>query len=43
MIEGKVRAARKLLNDGTQPREITTSLGVSVPMLYRRLSVFERA
>ena len=35
MTEGKVQAARKLLAGGTPPREVATSLGVSVPTLYR--------
>ena len=43
MTEGKVRAARKLLGDGTPPREVATSLGVSVPTLYRWLPASERA
>lgn len=42
MTEGKVRAARKLLGDGTPPREVATSLGVSVPTLYRWLPASER-
>lgn len=42
MTEGKVRAARKLLGDGTSPREVATSLGVSVPTLYRWLPASER-
>lgn len=35
MTESKVRSARKLLNQGTPPREVASSLGVSVPTLYR--------
>lgn len=35
MTEGKIRSARKLLNQGTPPREVANSLGVSVPTLYR--------
>lgn len=35
MTEAKIRSARKLLNQGTPPREVATSLGVSVPTLYR--------
>jgi DNA invertase Pin-like site-specific DNA recombinase len=31
MTEAKIRSARKLLNQGTPPREVATSLGVSVP------------
>ena len=43
MTEGKVRAARKLLGDGTPPREVAHNLGVSVPTLYRWLPASERA
>jgi DNA invertase Pin-like site-specific DNA recombinase len=35
MTESKIRSARKLLNQGTPPREVASSLGVSVPTLYR--------
>lgn len=35
MTEAKIRSARKLLNQGTQPKEVAASLGVSVPTLYR--------
>ncbi|TSE15738.1 recombinase family protein [Arthrobacter sp. KBS0703] len=35
MTEAKIRSARKLLNQGTPPREVATGLGVSVPTLYR--------
>ncbi|MHA7305762.1 helix-turn-helix domain-containing protein [Arthrobacter sp. TMN-49] len=35
MTEAKIRSARKLLNQGTPPREVANSLGVSVPTLYR--------
>lgn len=35
MTDAKIRAARKLLSQGTPPREVATSLGVSVPTLYR--------
>ncbi|WP_455906839.1 helix-turn-helix domain-containing protein [Pseudarthrobacter oxydans] len=35
MTESKVRSARKLLNQGTPPREVASSLGVSVSTLYR--------
>ncbi|WP_276309079.1 recombinase family protein, partial [Specibacter cremeus] len=37
MTESKVRSARMLLNQGTPPREVASSLGVSVPTLYRRV------
>lgn len=35
MTEAKIRSARKLLNQGTPPKEVAASLGVSVPTLYR--------
>lgn len=35
MTEAKIRSARKLLSQGTPPREVATSLGISVPTLYR--------
>ena len=35
MTDAKIRSARKLLNQGTPPREVAGSLGVSVPTLYR--------
>jgi DNA invertase Pin-like site-specific DNA recombinase len=35
MTEAKIRSARKLLSQGTPPREVASSLGVSVPTLYR--------
>ena len=37
MTESKVKAARKLLAEGTPPREVALNLGVSVPTLYRWL------
>jgi DNA invertase Pin-like site-specific DNA recombinase len=42
MTEGKVRAARKLLEGGTLPRDVAQSLGVSIPTLYRWLPASER-
>jgi DNA invertase Pin-like site-specific DNA recombinase len=35
MTDGKIQAARKLLQGGTSPYEVAHSLGVSVPTLYR--------
>ncbi|WP_444875991.1 helix-turn-helix domain-containing protein [Arthrobacter globiformis] len=35
MTDAKIRSARKLLNQGTPPREVADTLGVSVPTLYR--------
>src|SRR5208282_1209365 len=43
MTESKVRAARKLLDGGTLPRDVAQSLGVSIPTLYRWLPASERA
>ena len=35
MTDGKVQAAKKLLESGTPPQEVAHSLGVSVATLYR--------
>ena len=35
MTENKIKAAEKLLDSGTPPREVAANLGVSVPTLYR--------
>jgi len=35
MTQGKIEAAKKLLLAGTPPRDVASSLGVSVPTLYR--------
>ncbi|MBT2513136.1 recombinase family protein [Arthrobacter sp. ISL-30] len=35
VTEAKIRSARKLLSQGTPPKEVATSLGISVPTLYR--------
>jgi len=35
MTDAKIRSARKLPNQGTPPREVDDTLGVSVPTLYR--------
>ncbi|GAA5201736.1 recombinase family protein [Arthrobacter gyeryongensis] len=35
MTDSKIRSARKLLSQGTPPREVAKNLGVSVPTLYR--------
>jgi DNA invertase Pin-like site-specific DNA recombinase len=42
MTDAKVEAARKLLASGTPPREVATSLGVSIPTLYRWLPASSR-
>jgi DNA invertase Pin-like site-specific DNA recombinase len=35
MTDSKIRSARKLLSEGTPPKEVAKNLGVSVPTLYR--------
>lgn len=35
MTDAKIRSAQKLLRQGTPPREVAASLGVSIPTLYR--------
>jgi DNA invertase Pin-like site-specific DNA recombinase len=43
MTDNKVKAAKRLLADGTPPRDVAQSLGVSVPTLYRWLPASGRA
>ncbi|YCQ22891.1 helix-turn-helix domain-containing protein (plasmid) [Arthrobacter sp. Z4-13] len=43
MTDAKVRSARKLLSQGTPPKEVAASLGVSVPTLYRRVPATKTA
>ena len=43
MTENKVKAAKRLLADGTPPRDVALNLGVSVPTLYRWLPASSRA
>jgi DNA invertase Pin-like site-specific DNA recombinase len=43
MTEKKVKAAKRLLADGTPPRDVAHSLGVSIPTLYRWLPASARA
>ena len=43
MTEGKVEAARQLLANGALPKDVATTLGVSVPTLYRWLPASARA
>ena len=43
MTENKVKAAKRLLADGTPPRDVALNLGVSVPALYRWLPASSRA
>lgn len=35
MTPSKIEAAKKLLSNGTAPKEVATDLGVSIPTLYR--------
>jgi len=42
MTDGKVEAARKLLASGLPPREVASTLGVSVATLYRWLPAVNR-
>jgi len=42
MTETKLKAAKGLLAQGTPPREVAHSLGVSVPTLYRWLPASQR-
>jgi DNA invertase Pin-like site-specific DNA recombinase len=42
MNKSKKEAARKLLADGTPPREVAETLSVSVATLYRHLPASER-
>ena len=37
MDASKIAAAKRLLQDGTSPREVAKNLGVSIPTLYRWL------
>ncbi|MGH8210351.1 MAG: recombinase family protein [Steroidobacteraceae bacterium] len=43
MTENKVKAAKRLLADGTPPRDVAQNLGVSVPTLYRWVPASGRA
>ncbi len=42
MTDSKIKAARRLLDDGTPPKDVAHDLGVSVPTLYRWLPASER-
>jgi len=42
MTDSKIQAARRLLEDGTPPKDVAHDLGVSVPTLYRWLPASER-
>jgi DNA invertase Pin-like site-specific DNA recombinase len=37
MTADKIQAAKKLLSDGTPPRDVANIIGVSVPTLYRHV------
>jgi len=37
MTDSKIKAARRLLAEGTPPRDVAENLGVSIPTLYRWL------
>ncbi|MEI8347023.1 MAG: recombinase family protein, partial [Pseudomonadota bacterium] len=37
MTKSKIESAKKLLGNGTPPRDVAKNLGVSVPTLYRWL------
>ena len=43
MTESKIRSARKLLHQGTPPREVASNLGISIPTLYRWVPAADRA
>jgi DNA invertase Pin-like site-specific DNA recombinase len=43
MTDEKVQAARKLLADGTPPKDVASIVGVSVPTLYRHLPASRKA
>ena len=43
MTGGKVDAAQRLLDGGISPREVASTLGMSVATLYRWLPAGERA
>ena len=42
MDDSKIAAAKRLLQDGTPPREVAKNLGVSIPTLYRWLPTSRR-
>ena len=42
MDDAKIAAAKRLLQDGVAPREVTINLGVSIPTLYRWLPASQR-
>ena len=42
MDDSKIAASKRLLQDGTPPREVAKNLGVSIPTLYRWLPASQR-
>ena len=42
MTESKIKSAKKLLAEGTPPKEVAKDLGISVPTLYRWLPASSR-
>ena len=42
MDDSKIAAAKRLLEDGTSPREVAKNLGVSIPTLHRWLPASQR-
>ena len=42
MTDSKIADAKRLLQNGTPPKEVAKNLGVSIPTLYRRLPASQR-
>ncbi len=42
MTRGKIASAKRLLGGGMPPREVANHLGVSLPMLYRKVPASSR-
>ncbi len=42
MTDSKIKSAKKLLDEGTPPKEVARNLGVSVPTLYRWVPATDR-
>ncbi|MGY2743137.1 DNA invertase Pin-like site-specific DNA recombinase [Arthrobacter sp. UYCu723] len=42
MTDSKITSAKKLLADGTPPRDVARGLGISVPTLYRWIRAHTR-
>lgn len=43
MTESKVESAKKLLSNGSPPKEVARNLGVSIPTLYRWIPAYENS